>query len=127
MDIAAALDEYAAVLTEHGLDATADPNELRTPGVWVQGTAYRPTFAGDLLDVDAQLVLVADDNGYRRSLEQLGRLLEQVLPIVEQPRGDITSASYVGPPNVDGVYPAARPALIVPITFQHYPEPETEE
>jgi hypothetical protein len=74
LDIHAACVEYADMLSAQDIDATADPDAVRVPGILVQPIGIGRTTFGDW-SITAQLLLVVSDTDAIRAREELSTLI----------------------------------------------------
>lgn len=108
----AELDILAAELkaVEGIRSADIDPAKVTTPGVWISATGVElDRLAG--YTITTRLVLVVDDNGPRRAMAALAKLLNLVLEVVDAD-GPITPRTFTPGDNA-----APLPALSVPVSL----------
>lgn len=76
------LDELARLLTDAGVDADADPRNLRPPCAWISPrTVDLNIMTGGTVRVD--VFLIARDNGFMAAHSVLADLLERTLTVVD--------------------------------------------
>lgn len=90
------VQSVADLLTEHGIPATTEPRDLRTPGVWVTVDRTRPSRLCGTHETVVSVVLVARDTGHRHALAHLSDLLDKVLGVVV-PDGDVVADTITLP------------------------------
>lgn len=90
--------------------ASANPAEVRAPGVYLRHTGYSLDLLGGYT-IRLDLHLVVPDTGYLRSRDALGALLGLVVDVID-PDGDVVPQGLVLPGS-----PAPLPGLRFPVNL----------
>lgn len=99
---AAVVAGVVADLTAAGVNATANVDDVRTPGVWVGGvSAERATMSAWDYTIDLYLVVnAAGDMRAYTALDELLAKLATMWPLADDRALDVVSLSLPGQPNV---------------------------
>lgn len=109
VDLSAPVAELLALLHAADVDATANPGEVETPGVWVAVDEIRPRSLSGAHELVCSAYVIAGDTDAMLALSRLGDELAKVRSVIT-PDGPVTTTAVVLPSG-----PTPLPALRVPV------------
>lgn len=106
------LTQLAQLLTDAGVSASTNPEDVTLPGAWVTVEGIRQLTMDGALQLECVVYLVSGDTDHLRAYEALAELYNTIVPSSLVPDGVVVPQGVVMPGNS-----TAMPALRVPVNL----------